>query len=335
MSFPFFYRVNLATLLLTAMSACLPDPSRAQELNPDVRRLPNVAAPDTSPETPRRLPALPPETGPVDQGVDQDVVIFAAGAVEASVPVGWKVTEVPTGRELRFWMTPVSNPADQPPNEGIWMAYHWLDRPARQNEIMDFLELRVPTGSNPAAVATETMQLKTTTPNVTTALLRQYQHKDRTGFHLAIGMSHGILEVAVEATTPNYPALRQTALEVLAGMKLSEPDLRTAVVSPPLAAARQVVGLWKGLRASMKLGGDGRVVIQFDRKNNYPLDESGNLNYGQRISRLTGNYRAEDDMLFVQWDDGSRLNYRWRLDNGRLLLTDHNGRVSQLHRLIQ
>jgi hypothetical protein len=335
MSSLIIYRVTLAAVVLTTTSAGLLVQSQAQGIDPDIRRLPLVATPHRAyaepvpPNTktsPRRLPSLPPETAEVDQ----DLLIFAGGAVEATVPAGWNVTEIPAGRELRLWLTPAPNPAGQVPSEGIWMVYHWLGRPPRQNEVLKLLDLRVPSGSRPSAVETEQLPLSSAT-----GLLREFQRQDRRGFHLVVDASHGILEVAVEASPQNYPDLRQKALGVLAGMKLAEPDLRTAAVRPPIVDARPVIGLWKGLRARMQLSGDGRVVIQFDSAKNYPLDKSGNLIYSQRINRLTGSYRAEDDMLFVQWDDGSRLNYRWRLDDGRLLLTDHNGRVSQLHRLVQ
>ena len=118
-------------------------------------------------------------------------------------------------------------------------------------------------------------------------------------------------------------------------LEIESPDLPEYDVSAVLSSARQFVGLWKGLRAQLRFGGDGRIHIEFDSQRNYALDETGLADYSQPVTQLVGTYRVVGEVIYVTWDDGSQLNYRWRLDNGRLLLTDHHGRVSQLHRLIE
>ena len=50
---------------------------------------------------------------------------------------------------------------------------------------------------------------------------------------------------------------------------------------------------------------------------------------------LAGRFRAKNDLLHVVWDDGSKLNFRWKLSGSALLLTDHEGQISQLQRLYE
>ena len=83
----------------------------------------------------------------------------------------------------------------------------------------------------------------------------------------------------------------------------------------------------------MKLDGLGHILIKFDRPQVTPIDRIGSDQVPRRVVRLTGRYRARDDLILISWDDGSKLNYRWRLHNGDLLLTDNTGQVSQLRRL--
>ena len=54
----------------------------------------------------------------------------------------------------------------------------------------------------------------------------------------------------------------------------------------------------------------------------------------RKIVRLTGRFRARDDLILIFWDDGSKLNYQWRLHNGDFLLTDHTGQASQRQRFL-
>ena len=51
--------------------------------------------------------------------------------------------------------------------------------------------------------------------------------------------------------------------------------------------------------------------------------------------RLRGTYRAAGDVIYITWVDGSRLNLRWKLSKGKLLVTDHQGQISKLKPLIE
>ena len=53
------------------------------------------------------------------------------------------------------------------------------------------------------------------------------------------------------------------------------------------------------------------------------------------IRRLAGRFKVADDLLMVDYIDDSRSNYRWRIEGTELMLTDHEGRVSQLARIYE
>ena len=46
-------------------------------------------------------------------------------------------------------------------------------------------------------------------------------------------------------------------------------------------------------------------------------------------------FEAKEDLLLVEWKDGSKLNFRWKVKDGDLLLTDHEGRISKLRRIVE
>ena len=72
----------------------------------------------------------------------------------------------------------------------------------------------------------------------------------------------------------------------------------------------------------MRFTGDRRVVIIPD-----------DLDSNRDAKLLTGSFEARGDVIFVRWDDGSRLNLRWRSDGNDLFLTDHEGQISHLKRV--
>ncbi len=263
---------------------------------------------------------------------DLDVVQFAGGAIEFRVPAGWQTHEVPVGRELRIWLTEHDIPEGQRPQDGVWMTFHWRGREVDLVELETWLEFRI---DHLDPKRTHAGELEHRRIGQFPALVREVDHAGRRTWILLAAMNTGIFELTATADLKNFQRQRTAAEAVLAGIKLSSPQIRPANVRPTVQAAAPVVGLWKGLQASVWLGGDGRVVMEFDRRNNFRLDESGNVDYGRKITRLTGRYEAREDVLFVSWDDGSRVNFRWQVHDGQLLLTDHNGRVSQLDRLVE
>ena len=101
-----------------------------------------------------------------------------------------------------------------------------------------------------------------------------------------------------------------------------------------VASAEPILGSWKSYRARLRLDGSGQIHLNFDRHRVQTIDRLGSQQTPKRIARLAGTYQARDDLLLITWDDGSKLNYRWRIHRGELLLTDHTGQMSRLKRLL-
>jgi hypothetical protein len=91
-----------------------------------------------------------------------------------------------------------------------------------------------------------------------------------------------------------------------------------------------IFGTWKSFASCLHLFRDGRIEIEVD----VPRDAKMKHAASERWS-ITGQYESRDDLLSVQWNDGSRSNFRWQLRDEMLLLTDENGQTSQLSRGIK
>lgn len=263
---------------------------------------------------------------------DRDVVQFAGGAIEIQVPAGWQTHEIPVGRELRIWLTERDIAEGQRPHDGVWMTFHWRGRDVDLVQLEKWLDFRIG-HLNPKRGRVG--QLEHRQLGQFPALVREVDHASRRTWILLAATNTGIFELTATAEFKDFQRQRTAAEAVLGSIKLSTPQIRPANVRPAVQAAAPVVGLWKSLQAKLWLGGDGRIAMEFDRSKNFRLDESGNVDYERQITRLTGQYEAREDILFINWDDGSRVNFRWQVDDGQLLLTDHNGRVSQLDRLVE
>ena len=94
-------------------------------------------------------------------------------------------------------------------------------------------------------------------------------------------------------------------------------------VQDSLGQGTSIVGDWKSYRSRMRFSSDGRVVIVPD-----------SVGSSRSSNPLTGTFEVRDDLIFVQWDDGSRLNFRSRLQGNDLFLTDHMGQISHLKRVL-
>ncbi len=128
---------------------------------------------------------------------------------------------------------------------------------------------------------------------------------------------------------------RQRELEsIWATMQLRDPELATPEVAESIRDAASIVGIWRAQNSLLEFLPSGRIAIRFDRERHFPLDQQARLDYEHPVRELTGSFAAEADLMLVTWDDGTRRNYRWHLVHGRLLLTDHHGRTSQLQRII-
>jgi hypothetical protein len=262
---------------------------------------------------------------------NSDVVQFAGGAIEIQVPAGWHTHEVPIGRELRIWLTEDDIPEGRRPQDGVWMTFHWRGHEVDLGELRAWLDFRTDHLDVKRIQLGEVEQRQL---GAFPVLVREVDREGRRNWILLAATKTGIFELTATADLKDFQRQRAAAEALLAGIKLSAPQIRQSNVRPEVQAATPAVGLWKSLQARLWLGGDGRVVMDFDQPKNFRIDESGNTDYDRKMIRLTGQYEAREDVIFISWDDGSRLNFRWRVEDGQLLLTDHNGRVSQLFRLV-
>ena len=114
-------------------------------------------------------------------------------------------------------------------------------------------------------------------------------------------------------------------------IKLTPPAVPEHNLPPQIASALAVVGSWKSFRSRLRFYKDGRVTILMDSAGAIRVDGTK----PKKAERLIGTYQGQGDLVYVVWDDGSKLNFRWRVEGDRLLLTDHEGHVSQLRRLLE
>jgi len=96
--------------------------------------------------------------------------------------------------------------------------------------------------------------------------------------------------------------------------------------------AQPIFGSWRAYRSLLQLLGEGRILITVDPSATQSLDATAGHKHQEQ---LIGVFKAQGDLLFVTWKDGSKLNYRWRLEQGELLMTDHQGQISQLRRVLK
>jgi hypothetical protein len=154
----------------------------------------------------------------------------------------------------------------------------------------------------------------------------------RRGSYVLVGTPWGVLEVL--GTTAAYGAD-----EVRAGLKMALTSLRCHAPSalppasaPGIADARGVLGSWKGPEGSLHFLPGGQVRLERDAVTT--VATSGQANDGlPRPEPMDGSFTAEGDVIRVVWDDGSKLNYRWRAQGNDLLIMDHTGESSRLTRL--
>lgn len=266
-------------------------------------------------------------------------LVFAAGAVELKLPEGWFVYEAPTGREVRVVLSP--EPLDRPgemPSDGMWFAFH--PRPPRGGAAVDLEQvlaerLRLATDNRAQAAPPETLTL-----DRRRALRRRFDMAPgpaaaplQRGFHLLIDTEWGLCEVHGVAPSAQYERRSSQFQRVIDSVRLARPRPKQQVVADHLHDAAPIIGAWKALASRLRLHGDGRIEIVLD--NPQRADNRSDTRRPPRPRRLVGRFTAEQDLLRVTWSDGSLLNFRWRLQGNDLLLTDHEGRVSQLSRLLE
>ena len=297
------------------------------------QELPTLGAPRRNLQD-LRLPPLPRRNSPVRFAArvdDRDLVLFAADSFEAPVPLTWQVREVAFGRDVRMVLSPSRFEGSRLPEDCIWVSYT-VD-PIMRGKPLDEL-LRQRTEAHSLEVIGGAKFRQTTISGFPAMLTEVSERRARTVMetgHMLVATDWCLFELHWMFPQASAIQRRDLVQAWLGEVTLKRPAPRHQNLPPQIAAASAVVGSWKSFRSRLRFYDDGRVVILMDPRRSVRVDdqESG------APERFVGTYHGQGDLVYVVWDDGSKLNFRWRVDGDRLLLTDHEGQVSQLRRLLE
>ncbi|QDU98372.1 hypothetical protein [Lignipirellula cremea] len=327
------------------------DPSGGS-FSPDAASTPEVPADDPVDGMAERvaqggLVRLPPEPEP-----EQDLVLHAAGAVEVRPPLHWHVYEIPVNREVRLVLSPKKlSSRRKMPRDGVWITCHvTANGPAeRRREINAWSEERLmkatrdraesappferSIGGHPAVVRQFTVPARESSSDDDEEA--DSSNEPLHGVHCLIGPPWGVCEIM--ATTPaSQQPERQADFETLLNqIAISSPDIDMPATVDAARAAESIHGVWKASRSRLRIMPDGKIEMEGDPLTLTALGDPPPTDAKFIPERLEGTYKAEGDLLKIVWSDGSKLNFRWKKKDADLLLTDHQGQISQLKPIFQ
>jgi hypothetical protein len=268
-------------------------------------------------------------------GADEPLPLirFAGGAIEFQLPNDWDVAEVPFGREVHMVLSPSQ------PNESvrgvaarIWLTCHSTESGVDGTEALQkiLVERLAAVTRNLGKVAhTETIRIAGRNGQVANFTAKTPDGRSIRGSHLIFPIEGGLCEIHLVATEDEYVFASAAADTLLRTIAAPDRKVGAEEIDKSARDAKAVFGAWKAVASRLFLDGRGNIAIEFDRRTVLSV-AAGN----KPTQRITGSFKAKGDLLFVTWADGSKSNYRWRLERGELLLTDHDGNVSQLRRLV-
>jgi hypothetical protein len=272
---------------------------------------------------------------------ERPLIQFAGGTLEFRLPDGWQATELPVGREVRLVLAPVNRSSSSRPAAGrIWLACHAAGVLGEQtNNMAQVMSSRVAKATRGRGQIVRTRKIEVARHRGwQTEFVLPRQDDPNTphivGWHILLSTDGGLREVHLAALAEHSAHVRVAGDAVLRSLALRP---QRAIETPIASSARdatQILGAWKALRSRFYLDAAGNIAIQLDRPTTLSLGpEVRGVSNPPRVIR--GRFVAQGNLLRVTWNDGSRLNYRWSLSQGDLLLTDHDGNTSQLRRLVQ
>lgn len=253
---------------------------------------------------------------------------------------------------------------------GIWLSltYHRKDQPLMSDvDLLDFaidrldrLSFGKATVSNTATLSDRSgrwiaiaLEMPSFSHFSTDSFRRREQEKE-SGLYLVQQLDWAELEVFVSWSGNSATTVNEQVGEIVGSIRLVRPKDKRGRIKRSVKDATRILGSWKSSRSRMQLQRDGvirivtddpfevEVVGAADAKTRKAKSSSAELAAGNDESTrreegeplladtIEGTFKAQDDLLFTVWQDGSKLNYRWRLHNGALLLTDSEGRTSKL-----
>ena len=268
---------------------------------------------------PSRLPEVEDDTA---------FVQFAAGAITIPLPMDWSIAEADHLRHVRLYITPNEMRGESSFTEGVWISYHAARRTYQDDsQLRRLLEIRL---ADVLPVHVKLEEPKEIQIGGRSAIQQPY-HLDNgrdvdatVGDHLLIAADWGIVEVHTRFQSGAHD---QQIADMFDAMEIGQPRKYEQTDAQP-----GVIGTWKAEQARLIVRPGGTIELQHDREQLQQIEQTHLVRPSRRVR---GRYQTEGDILQVTWEDGSKLNLRFRSNDRELLLTDHHGRVSQLHRLYE
>ncbi len=312
-------------------SSAQPEPTGMQQRS-GADRFPSVAQsgdmsrfPSPRPQT--REISTPVQTRPQARpDSDGARISLGGGAVQITSPWDWYVYEISEGRQVRFVLSPTKMRTRDDLVDGLWVVCHVTRFPKSPAALPELLAKRAGAATRGMVAASEMTQIRIGSSE---GVRQEFAMQNAVGFHALIQASWGVCEI--HGRTANPQLSKRMLDSIMNTLEIRDAATRRGVLNQRVAASAELIGSWKAYRSRLRLGGDGRIEIEPEASAVRALGESP----GAETRVLRGDYESRDDLLFVRWDDGSFLNFRWRLDGDSLLLTDHDGRISELRLLLE
>lgn len=327
-----------ATVCAICLAATWPFTGWADEPGPQLLAAAPAHEPATNPSEPVAVVVRPGDSR-LQVAEPHQVVRFAGRTVEFAVPPQWTVKQVPLPGEIRVLAGPGDVP-DEPlqMERGLWIAYHRIEAGASKVSLEAELRDRLPGAAGRAFRAAGGPQALQVGAFAGLMQMVQVAPGDLDGLprrasYILVRTTWGLLEAWAVTTVGSVDQVQPGLQMALTSLRLNPPAALAAATAANLADAAAALGSWKGRQVAMHFLPEGRVRLDFDAVQTLAPgrdDQASSAGPGRNIE---GSFAAQDDMIFITWDDGSQLNYRWKLLEGELLLMDHTGSSSRLKRL--
>jgi hypothetical protein len=346
-------RFGLSCLLALALCVGLAfrEAVRAQALGVESDKWMSLS---TRPGTIIRLPALsdvecikrlPPPTRASTQSCVADAesveLKFAAGAVEADLPEGWRFRQFPYGREKRCMLfLPNGRSQDGRTPVAMWMTYHAVARTAEapESELTRWIQVRraLATGSYSTVCEARWMRIDGW-PAVSQdfAIAASTETCGLIGLHVLVRTDWGILEALAVAPAGDWNVVGPGFNELLGLVRLQAPLVDSETITSAAQLAAPILGVWRTERGTLRLRGSAQLEFTSDERSPADVGLALPVHARQCGNRVAGHFTAQSNRLVVIWEDGSLVNFRWKTQQDELMLIDQDGRVSQLKRLLE
>jgi hypothetical protein len=262
---------------------------------------------------------------------ERDLIEYAGGRLQFRLPRDWRLTETVRQREVWLLLTPGRPPESLARlDDGIWIVFRPQlpsDQHSTNDRAIDFFGPNVKTNEI-AELPIDRRPMHRSA--VVVSADPNFDRPELRGAYLHGAAGAAQFELALVAPAPKVQLRLGQLDDMLATIRFRAAKDQDKALADSQSGAKEIVGAWKSLRGKMRILGDGRIVVRTDSATPRPIDAGAPLLYEQKGVELVGRYEARGDVLRIVWTDGSRTNYRWRLVDGELFLTDHVGQTSQL-----